>query len=319
MKFKPNNNMEGEEENYSFASLQEKFMPLITTAPICNSLDDALILNNMSNALSVEKLSDDQNDGYVSGWDYSLVAKEEIQPNTILFKVGQDLIGRRDDKSIKITKNALFTSSMNDCMWNMKSIQSSETSLEMFDALMENQMNYYNFEIGCERVNCIVSVIDGEPYCVSRKVIGSDEEILRAYGFSTWMKEIVELNILKKSTLFRFFKYIQEFVKNHMAASEPYSAYLNLIIQNVPKIMNTVYLGKNDPSNDYCFAADKTKSRLIDDFDEWYNGEDCDNSNIQLTLMQKWNMFQTIEACVGEKNVQSLLNTKQRLAIIHNE
>jgi hypothetical protein len=109
----------------------------------------------------------------------------------------------------------------NDCMIDISDVINATTSQQAFDALAECRKKYYDYDEVAKNVNVCVMTIDGIPWLVSTRFIAKGEEIKRIYGFSTWLKELPEINVLTCATARGVLDYIAD-----VQAQKPHDHYI---------------------------------------------------------------------------------------------
>lgn len=164
------------------------------------------------------KETEDQESEYLTGRNLGLFAKRS-------FEVGE----------VVVAGSCRLSLAANDAMFDIRPILRAQTAVEMENALREARAKYYDLEKGNRRINVVMSVTnDGEAY-IARRAIAQGEEILRVYGFSTWIKELLEQGILKRRTLPGLLNYVAEL---HLdLATDPFAPYLNELIKRSPDIL----------------------------------------------------------------------------------
>lgn len=90
-----------------------------------------------------------------------------------------------------------FNPLANDCAIDLSKVINALTAQEVFDGLVECREKYYNYSDVEKEVNvCVVKPPEEIPHLISLRFIAKGEEIKRIYGFSTWLKELPEINVL---------------------------------------------------------------------------------------------------------------------------
>lgn len=147
---------------------------------------------------------------------------------------------------IIICKEHPYTSGSNDAMMNLGPFIEASSAFAMEQAFIDARKKYYNYQDGDQRVNAVL-IFSPETHreaLKARRFIAKGEEILRVYGFSTWIKEIAELNLLTLRTLPGFFNYVVNVASKWR--NDPFINYIDDVVRHIPAIVEKCY-GNNAP------------------------------------------------------------------------
>jgi hypothetical protein len=98
-------------------------------------------------------------------------------------------------------------SKMNDAMIDLGEILSSDTSDRIYEAWMDAKNSYYDIEKAKQDVNVrMITDRNGNIFYETIQDIPINKELLRIYGFTTWVLEIVE--ILTNKTIVGFAQFV---------------------------------------------------------------------------------------------------------------
>jgi hypothetical protein len=121
--------------------------------------------------------------------------------------VGQGLFATRNIENNTIICD--FNPYSNDCMIDLSKVLFATTTEQSYEALVACREAYYNYAEVVKRVNaCPMITSDNRYVLVSSRFIAKGEEIYRVYGFSTWLKELPETNVLNCITARAVLDYI---------------------------------------------------------------------------------------------------------------
>lgn len=155
---------------------ERAFLPLLTARETFVISEDALYgLDVQVRPAKCEKTM------YVPTHRYGLFATRDIKANEIIIS----------------NDNPLATGA-NDAMMDLRPFLNASSASEMEKAFHDAREKYYDSQTGEQRVNAIL-IYSPEIHKMAlkaRRFIAKGEEILRVYGFSTWIKDIAELNLL---------------------------------------------------------------------------------------------------------------------------
>lgn len=162
-------------------------------------------------------------DSIPSNFSNGLFAKQNLPPHTTVCFM-----------------NTPISFMANDAMFDMKSITNAKTGEEMFEALVKCRNGYYNLEEATQRVNVITCALrnDNKSCYMTTRFIAKGEEILRLYGFSTWLKELAELNILTTETVEGLLRYIEQVAVHYHR--DPFHSYFNDVVLAANEIRSKV-------------------------------------------------------------------------------
>jgi len=127
---------------------------------------------------------------FIRGKQYGLFTKNFIKQNTIIMKVDQ-------------------TCMMNDGMVNLQLIISADTSRKAYKAWNNLRENYYDIK-KVEKIINVRMVEDDTGACYYESIVDipAGGELLRMYGFTTWIFEMFDL--LTNKNISGFAKFVHE-------------------------------------------------------------------------------------------------------------
>lgn len=145
--------------------------------------------------------------------DICTVIKDTKLTSPFLPKYNKGLfaVNRIPDGRIIMRVNYINKCFMNDPLVDLTKILAAKTDREMYDALTDLELCYYREN----RIKSLINVIMVRDsmdrlYYKAIKDIEQGEELFRAYGFSSWMFEIVKMNILNNNTMKGFIEFINK-------------------------------------------------------------------------------------------------------------
>ena len=145
-----------------------------------------------------------------------LFAEEAIPKNTFFIRAGTY-------KSMKT----------NDSMIDLTDIRLAQTSEKLYQALKNTSSNYYVLERAQEKVNVIIAIYNGENYFKTIKNVKKDEELVRMYGFSTWLLEIFPL--LTWDNLSGYQRFVEEY-HQYTGGKDPLDFKMVAILETCAKL-----------------------------------------------------------------------------------
>jgi hypothetical protein len=176
----------------------------------------------------------------------SLITKPSTLPSEFIVDSNKGLFTTK-----LITKGTIIMkmegkSMMNDGMVNLESILHANTSEECYQAWSNMKKSYYNIEKAKQVVNVrMLADRDGDSYYEAIQDISPNSELLRIYGFTTWIFEL--LHIITNKNVFGFAQFINDLSSN--ITGDPYedrikrlqSAFLKCSINNIYTIDRNEY------------------------------------------------------------------------------
>jgi len=132
---------------------------------------------------------------------------------------------------------------LNDGALDLGPILAAKSAVELEAALLAARARYYDPSV-LQRVNVVMARDDaGGTWIVALRDIAQGEELLRCFGFSTWLKELLELGVLPSSALPGLFNYVVAMATQMEAAfdDDPFGTYMQMLILQTPDLLRQLY------------------------------------------------------------------------------
>jgi len=272
--------LKGEDEVYNEIFDNENEVIFVKNYVLCNLSNPPKLIQDVEKTMHIGKSKIKTT--YVVGYDEGLIASRNIEKGEAVIPVNHEWHQR-----------------MNDAMMDLTDIIEAKTSVEMENALIKTRSKYYDLEQGEKLVNVVMGVCQSHPtniMYVTTRFIAKGEELKRAYGFSTWLKEVAELNILTIKTLPGYLNYVKS--QSSMIGRNPFGYYIKIVMENFQNIVETCY-GES--------AWKFGELMLSDDFDGWIDLYEEEDQTVQfkylchpMTKMFPENFPPKFEIAMGE-------------------
>jgi hypothetical protein len=203
---------------------EEDFMSLIVSRKACYIPDDAIIGENI-----VYRNAKSEGSVDLAGYEKGIFAKRDLLSGEVI-----------------LCESHINAKGFNDPMFDMRPFVEAKSATEMENAFIKARAEYYNKSKGEEIANALLNICPATGVvCIrARRNIAKDEQIQRAYGFSTWIKEIAELNILTRETLPGFLNFVVNIASKW--EEDPFAEYFRHINSFLSAILIECY-GANIP------------------------------------------------------------------------
>jgi hypothetical protein len=132
---------------------------------------------------------------------------------------------------------------LNDGALNLGPILAAKSAVELEAALLAARARYYDPSV-LQRVNVVMARDDaGCTWIVALRDIAEGEELLRTYGWSTWLKDLLELGVLPSSALPGLLHYVVAVATQMEDAfdDDPFGAYMQMLILQTPDLLRQLY------------------------------------------------------------------------------
>lgn len=158
---------------------------------ICGYIDDVVQIDS---TVEFEVRPSTLDSAFLEGKHMGFFTKKPIPKGTIIMKAMRE------------------ESKMNDAAVNLEPILQANTSVAMYEAWTNLKKSYYEVDKIKQLVN-VRMIVDsrGDPYYETIQDIPADGELLRVYGFTTWILELFD--ILTNKTVMGFIQFIDELMK----------------------------------------------------------------------------------------------------------
>lgn len=171
--------------------------------------------------------------------------------------------------------NDQFGYKINDPMIDLRPLLSSLTAKEAFIALKNLRSTYYDYDKGDKLINTVIVVNQfGTKVCKTRKSVDVGEELTMAYGFSPWIRNILDSDICHLRLLPAILCYIKTI--GLKSEYDPMIEYFQYIDKKIPEIINYYY-----PSASFTtFDIDS-----LDSFDDWANENEIPQTALNIMMV----------------------------------
>jgi hypothetical protein len=128
-----------------------------------------------------------------------------------------------------------LATTFNDCMFDYSLVREATNGDELFAGIVKIRQLYYDKEKAARRVNVIARAnVERETWYETCRFVAKGEELVRMYGFSTWLKELAELNVLTVRNIDGLLRYIEQVAVQKQW--DPFHAYFDVIVKKIPVI-----------------------------------------------------------------------------------
>ena len=183
------------------------------------------------------------NSTFLPGHNIGLFTKTALPKGTVVMQISPD-----------------NESKLNDAMVDLTALIKSKTAKEMYAAWIDLQKNYYDMEKAEKLVN-VRMVLDGAENCFYQTIqdIPANTELLRVYGFTTWILELLEL--LTERNLAGYAQFIFDLQRTEV--NDPYSDKIKGIAKILRNSYVKNYLDNNKNVNFEAYAKDHNSDKSI--------------------------------------------------------
>lgn len=214
------------------------------------------------------------NTTFIDGYEYGLFATRAFAKDEIV-----------------LVNSHKFSHGPNDAMFDLRPIIAACTAVEMEQALRDARSSYYDMEAAERRVNLVLCVDYEKNECLGLKAnryIAAGEELRRVYGFSTWLKDLAELNLLTRHTLPGWLNFLVYMAEHH--PHDPFGHYIASVLMIHQEILKQCY-GTDYPTKD---ADDNTETFPLPssaEFDAYWGDRthisesSLDNEKVQIYIV----------------------------------
>jgi len=141
---------------------------------------------------------------------------------------------------IPITEETDFI--MNDPMIDLTEVSSADNNESLYKAWVNIRDNYYNINKAEKMTNIVMSEYKKKMYFIARKDIEEGEELVRAYGFTTWIMD--SFPYLTNKNIIGFINFLEETLP--LLENDPFYVKVSDLLKLIKCNINAFSLDKEE-------------------------------------------------------------------------